>query len=147
MIRLVMERTVAVARGLAAAFQRWRHPNWLYVDRVVGLDADGIVLFRYYWPVGRKRIPYGDIRGYDVRTLTAGRGQFRVHGLDFRRRWYPRDTLRGQKELAIDFDVGRLIRPVLTAEDPDTVLEIVGARVSEDTVVHRAGRRISPRST
>ena len=52
-----------------------------------------------------------------------------MHGIDHRGRWYSRDRHRGEKELAIDLDVGGSIRPVLTPEDPDSVIDILRERL------------------
>ena len=104
---------------------RRRRRGWLYSDRVVRMDDRGIVIRHYYWPAGNKRIPYADIRGIAVRPLRAWHGQYRVHGVDHRRRWYSRDRTRGEKETAIDLDIGGLVYPVLTPEDPQWVAELL----------------------
>lgn len=109
---------------------RRRRNGWLYQDEVVRMDRTGIVIRHYYWPFGHKRIPFADIRSFDPRPLKAWHGQYRVQGIDMRGRWYSRDRDRGEKELAIDLDVGRRIRPILTPRDPDAVLEILTGGVS-----------------
>jgi hypothetical protein len=101
----------------------------LYADSIVRMREDGVVINRYYWPMGRKRIPYDEIRSFTTRPLRAWHGQFRVQGVDHRGRWYSRDRHRGEKERAIDLDVGGLIHPVLTPDDVDKVLEILELRL------------------
>jgi hypothetical protein len=93
------------------------------------MGEDGIAINRYYWPFGRKRIRYAEIRDFTARPLAAWHGQFRVHGVDHLGRWYSRDRHRGEKERAIDLTVGRVIRPVLTPDDPDKVLAILEREV------------------
>ena len=122
--------------GLLTAPRRWRtatarrsRPEVLYSDSVVRMREDGLIINRYYWPVGRKRIPYTEIRAFTARPLKAWHGQYRVHGIDHRGRWYSRDRHRGEKERAIDLTVGRLIQPVLTPDDIDAVLEILELQV------------------
>ncbi len=104
----------------------------LYADGIVRMREDGVVISRYYWPVGRKRIPYDEIRSFTTRPLRPWHGQFRVQGIDHRGRWYSRDRHRGEKERAIDLDVGGLIHPVLTPDDVDKVLDILERQVTND---------------
>lgn len=111
------------------AIARRQRPAALYIDSIVELRDDDIVIKRYYWPVGRKRIAYTEIRGFTSRPLRAWHGQFRVQGIDHRGRWYSRDRHRGEKEQAIDLTVGRLINPVLTPDDVDAVLDILERKV------------------
>lgn len=106
--------------------------EWLYTDGIVSMGEDGLVIKRYYWPVGRKRIPYAEIRSFDARPLRAWHGQYRVQGIDHLGRWYSRDRHRGEKERAIDLTVGRVIRPVLTPDDPDAVVEILQLEIPND---------------
>ena len=112
---------------------RRRSPTWLYEDDVVRLDETGITILGYYWPFGRKLIPYDDIDEFSLRPLKAWHGQFRVHGIDLRGRWYSRDRHRGEKEMAIDLDLGTRIRPVLTPDDPDGVVEILRAQLDRSS--------------
>lgn len=102
------------------------------------MDRVGVVVRRYYWPLGWKRILYTEIEDFSRRPLKMWQGQHRVHGIDLRGRWYSRDNRRGEKELAIDLDIGARIRPVLTPEDPDKVLEILSQRLSAEDPAHSA---------
>lgn len=116
-------------RRLVTSITRRPQPAPLYSDQVVAMMDDSIRVNRYYWPAGRKRIRYAEIRSFRPRPLAAWHGQYRVHGIDHRGRWYSRDRHRGEKDLAIDLVVGRLIKPVLTPEDVNTVLEILERKV------------------
>ncbi len=109
---------------------RFRRRQWLYSDHVLRMDDRGIVIRHYYWPAGNKRISYREIEGFTRRPLKAWHGQYRVQGIDFRRRWYSRDRTRGEKESAIDLDIGGLVRPVLTPDDPQWVAEILTERAA-----------------
>ena len=113
---------------------RNRSERWLYRDDVVRMDEVGIVIHNYYWPLGNKRIGYADISSFTRRGLKTWQGQHRVHGIDLRGRWYSRDRHRGEKELAIDLDVGGRIRPVLTVRDPDTVMRLLRQRLGSPAV-------------
>ena len=110
-------------QGLARLRSSGSH--WLYRDDVVKLDGTRLGIRHYYWPLGSKRVPYTSIAGFDRRPLKAWQGQFRVHGIDQRGRWYSRDRHRGEKDSAIDLDVGKRIRPVLTPRDVEKVIEIL----------------------
>ncbi len=112
-------RLVESVRGLT------RRRDWLYSDDIVKLDEERIVVRRYYWPFGSKRIRYSKIRRVRPRPLKAWHGQYRVQGIDFRRRWYSRDRHRGERETAIDLSIGNILRPSITPEDPVLVLEIL----------------------
>ena len=113
--------------------------RWLYRDRVVKLDEHALTIRSYYWPFGSKRIVYSAIEGLERRPLKAWQGQFRVQGMDLQRRWYSRDRHRGEKESAIDLDVGSLFRPVLTPEDPDLVVRILEQRMAAAALEVSAG--------
>lgn len=113
--------------------RRGHQQRWLYADDVVRMNDETIAIRRYYWPRGRKRIDYRDIREQKTRTLTAWKGQYRLHGMDLRGRWYSRDRNRAEKDLAIDLDVGKRIRPVITPDDPTQVLEILNQRTATST--------------
>lgn len=117
--------------------RRWRvamarRQESLYTDSILRMQDDRIVINLYYWPLGRKRIPYNEIRSFTPRPLGPWRGQFRVHGIDHRGRWYSRDRHRGEKERAIDLTVGRLIHPVLTPDDVEAVLTILERKVTNE---------------
>ena len=117
----------------ALARLRTARSQWLYRDDVVKLNDSQVVIRHYYWPFGSKRVPYTSIAGYHRRPLKAWHGQFRVHGIDQKGRWYSRDRHRGEKETAIDLSIGRRIRPVLTPHDVEKVTEIL------DNQIARAG--------
>jgi hypothetical protein len=125
-----MERTEHVSTSGDAGGRWWnlfrrRNQDVLYGDEVVLLTREAVVIRRYYWPLGRKHISYSAVERVTLRPLKAWHGQFRVHGADLRGRWYSRDRNRGDKDLAIDLHVGGVVRPVLTPDDPERVLEIL----------------------
>jgi hypothetical protein len=131
--RLSLNKLMSLLPGpcrWSTAMARRQRRKWLYTDTVVRMGEDGLVINRYYWPVGRKRIPYTAIRRFTARPLAAWHGQYRVQGIDHRGRWYSRDRHRGEKERAIDLTVGKLIRPVLTPDDVDAVLHILERKVT-----------------
>lgn len=46
------------------------------------------------------------------------------------RYWFPLDMHRGDKKTLLVLNVGRKVRPCITPEDPEKVIEILKARVS-----------------
>jgi hypothetical protein len=128
--RILPETVRSAAETLRRAVSRRRGP-WLYRDDGVRLNEQEIVIARYFWPFGRKRIPYAAIERVTRRPLKPWHGQFRVHGIDLWGRWYPHDRARGDKDIAIDLHVGGAIRPVLTPDEPEEVLEILQRRVAK----------------
>jgi hypothetical protein len=74
----------------------------LYEDAGLRLDADGITIRRYYFPCAcPKRIGYPGVR--------------KIH--------------RGIKRTLLVLDVGRRVRPCITPDDPDRVVELLRDRV------------------
>ncbi|WP_020497432.1 hypothetical protein [Sciscionella marina] len=98
-----------------------------YQENGITLDGHQLVLRRYYFPFGAKRIGYDRIRQARVtnpsRLRIWGSGDF-VH-------WYNFDARRPRKTTAIELDLGRRCKPVITPDDPDKVLaELRDAGVS-----------------
>ena len=67
-----------------------------------------------------------------MHTVTLGplSGQYRIHGPGWPDRWYPRDTERPGKDVALLLDVGRRVKPVLTPDDPTLVLALLRERLT-----------------
>jgi hypothetical protein len=103
----------------------------LYDDGLVQLDADGLTIRRYYFPLGTsKRIPYARIKGVQERRMGALTGKGRLWGSVDLRHWFPLDLHRPQKEKLLILDVGKSVRPVITPDDPDRVLALLQERTS-----------------
>jgi hypothetical protein len=81
----------------------------LYEDAGLLLDENGITIRRYYFPMGGpKRIAYTDIQGVKSERMTGLSGKGRFWGAS---------------------DPGTRVKPCITPEDPDRVLELLRARV------------------
>jgi hypothetical protein len=104
------------------------HP--LYDDGLIVCDDDGLVVRRYYFPCGSKRIPYTGIRNVERRELAALTGKWRVWGSGDLRHWWNLDPGRPRKSVALVLDVGRRIRPTITPDDPDAVERILVGRTN-----------------
>jgi hypothetical protein len=103
----------------------------LYRDRWISCTDSELVIRGYYFPFGiRKRIPYGavrDVAAVDMGLLT-GRG--RIWGTASPRYWAHLDPRRPAKKTALVVDVGGVVKPFITPDDPARVLEILAERRS-----------------
>jgi hypothetical protein len=101
----------------------------LYDDGLVLLDGEGITLRRYYFPSGAsKRIPYHRIRQVVVRPMGWLTGKGRGWGTAHPGYWYPLDMQRPRKDRLIVLDIGGLVKPAFSPEDPDRVVELLRDR-------------------
>ncbi|WAC90597.1 hypothetical protein [Mycobacterium sp. Aquia_213] len=103
----------------------------LYEDSGLRLDEDGITIRRYYFPLaGPKRIAYGEIRGIKTEQMTFASGGGRIWGATDPRYWFPLDIRRSRKKTLLVLDVGARVKPCITPDDPDRVIELLRDRVS-----------------
>jgi hypothetical protein len=102
----------------------------LYEDAGLRLDDDGITIRRYYFPwAGAKRIPYTQVRQVRTEPMTFLSGGGRIWGATDPRYWFPLDVGRPRKRTLVILDVGARVRPCITPDDPDRVLELLRSRV------------------
>jgi hypothetical protein len=102
----------------------------LYEDPGLRLDEDGITIRRYYFPwAGPKRISYTDIQGIKAQPMSWASGKGRFWGASDPRYWFPLDTRRGSKRTLLILDVGRRVRPCITPENPEHVIQVLRDRV------------------
>ena len=102
----------------------------LYEDGGLTPDEHGITIRRYYFPMaGHKRIAYTDIRGVKTEPMTWISGKGRFWGASDPRYWFPLDLQRGSKPTLLVLDVGARVKPSITPEDPERVLELLSSRV------------------
>ena len=102
----------------------------LYEDGGLTPDEHGITIRRYYFPMaGHKRIAYTDIRGVKTEPMTWSSGKGRFWGASDPRYWFPLDLQQGGKPTLLVLDVGARVKPCITPEDPDRVLELLSSRV------------------
>ncbi|GAB3004393.1 hypothetical protein MBOU_08850 [Mycobacterium bourgelatii] len=103
----------------------------LYEDAGLTLDDEGITIRRYYFPFANaKRVAYRDIQGIKAESMGWMSGKARWWGAADPRYWFPLDMHRGDKKTLLVLNVGRKVRPCITPEDPEKVIEILKARVS-----------------
>ncbi len=106
-------------------------PSVRYDDGLVRLDADGVRLARYYFPLARpRRIAWSELRGYEARAMTTWAGRYRAwgtHRLDW---WFQLDVGRRHKHRMIVLDVPGT-KPVITPDDVDTVCRILDQHLTK----------------
>jgi hypothetical protein len=92
-----------------------------YHDRWIDCTDQGLCIRGYYFPWGTKRIPYGKIRAVQRVQMTVTRGKGRIWGTANPRYWASLDPKRASKDVALVLDVGRMVHPFITPDDPDAV--------------------------
>ena len=95
-----------------------------YDDGRVACDEEGLTI-RWYYLWGHKRIPYAAIRSATTFPLGRVRGQWRLWGSGDFVHWYNLDGNRPNKQVGIEIDVGRRVRPCITPDDADAVARII----------------------
>ena len=103
----------------------------LYDDGGLLLDEDGVTIRRYYFPwAGSKRIPYRQLRHAEARPMGALTGRARIWGTTVPRYWLPLDLGRPRKQTLVVLDIGRRVRPAISPDDPDQVLDLLRERMA-----------------
>jgi len=105
----------------------------LYDDGGLLLDEDGLTIRRYYFPrAGPKRIPYTTIRHVVARPMGWLTGKGRGWGTADLGYWLPLDLRRWRKPMLLVFDVGARVKPCVSPDDPQRVIELLRERVPID---------------
>jgi hypothetical protein len=103
----------------------------LYEDAGLVLDATGMTLRRYYFPwAGSKRVEYAAIRRVQARPMTWLSGKGRWWGTGHPGYWLPLDVHRAGKSTLFVIDLGGRVKPCVSPDDPQRVLELLRSRVS-----------------
>ena len=105
----------------------------LYDDGGIALDEHGLTIRRYYFPWGGpKRIPYANIRRVVARPMGWLTGKGRGWGTAHPGYWFPLDLRRAGKNTLLVVDLGRRVKPCITPDDPDRVMQLLHGRVPTD---------------
>lgn len=98
-----------------------------YQDRSLIIDDDGITITSYLWPGNHRSIPFSSIVAFEEIAVGTFSGRHRLVGFEFRRLrdFFPWDTRRSASSRAIAVDVGRRVRPIISPEDYERVLELM----------------------
>jgi hypothetical protein len=111
-----------------------------YNDRRIECSQDGLRIRGYYLPWGSKRIPFEEIRSVRRVNIGALTGRGRIWGTANPRYWANLDPRRPRKQVAFVFDIGHMVQPVLTPDDPSAFESAL--TVSGDIEVEHSSRRI-----
>ncbi len=113
-----------------------------YRDRWIRCTPDELVIRGYYFPWGSKHIPYSSIRAVRRVQLGTPTGAGRIWGTANPRYWASLDPDRARKRAALVLDTGRRVRPLITPDDPDAVLEGIRAHAPRVVVDAPDGGRV-----
>jgi hypothetical protein len=100
----------------------------LYDDSKIACDDNSLIIRRYY-PWGAKTIRYSTIRSV-AHLSPLGVRKWRLWGSGDLVHWWNLDRSRPKKELALELDIGRHIRPTITPDDPQAVERILTEHVA-----------------
>jgi hypothetical protein len=103
-------------------------PLVLYRDRWIECTSEALIVHWYYFPFGKKTVPYGRIVG--IQEIKIGRltGKWRIWGSGDLKHWWHLDPDRPHKDRALVLDVGCSMVPVITPDDVDQVEAIIESR-------------------
>jgi hypothetical protein len=105
----------------------------LYDDGSLLLNEDGVTIRRYYFPLAwPKRIRYTAIRDVDARPLDWCSGKGRGWGTAHPGYWLPLDVRRWRKPTLLVLDVGQRVKPCVSPDDPQRVIELLHERITTD---------------
>jgi len=101
-----------------------------YDDGRIVCDKNGLTI-RHYYLWGAKRIPYTAIKQVTHLPLTGANAvrRWRIWGSGDFIHWWNLDPHRPHKRMALVIDTGRLVRPTITPDNPDTVEQILTTQI------------------
>ena len=98
-----------------------------YHDRWITCTPEQIAVRGYYFPWGTKHIPYARIRSVTRVPMGAATGRARIWGTATPRLWASLDPSRPGKRVALILDLGAPVKPFLTPEDPQAMMDAIHA--------------------
>jgi hypothetical protein len=90
-----------------------------YQDPLISIQDGTLMIRRYYFPTGTKRIRLAAITGVEQYPMTKATGRWRTWGSGDLVHWFNLDPGRRHKRQAFVVDLGRRAKPVVTPDDPD----------------------------
>ena len=108
-----------------------------YRDSKIECTPTTLRLHGYYFPFGAKDVPYSSLKGVRKVALSAMRGKLRIWGTGSFRYWLNLDVRRPAKKFDFIIDNGKVVKPIVTPDDPDAfeavLRERAGLGPSSDT--------------
>jgi hypothetical protein len=106
-----------------------------YEDDQIVCDDTGVVIKRYYFPWGAKRIPYADINDVESLSLTGLNRvrRWRIWGSGDFQHWWNFDPRRPSKTAALVLDLGKAVRPTVTPDDPERAFQVIHEHLASST--------------
>ena len=98
-----------------------------YHDRWISCTPQEIRIRGYYFPWGTKRVPYARIRSVTRVNIGAVTGRARIWGTASFRHWASLDPQRPRKRVALILDLGGPIKPFITPDDPQAMMDAIHA--------------------
>ena len=93
-----------------------------YDDGRIVCTDDGLVIRKYYFPAGDKRVPYGAIDRVRVLPMGGLTGGYRLWGSGDFVHWFNWDPGRPGKAVKLILDIrGHRAKPVITPDTPADV--------------------------
>jgi len=90
-----------------------------YQDPLISIQEGTLVIRRYYFPTGTKRIRLAAITRVEEYPMGKATGRWRTWGSGDLVHGFNLDPGRRHKQQAFVVDLGRLAKPVVTPDDPD----------------------------
>jgi len=102
--------------------------NILYREKSLLLTDEGIVIFKYYFPLGQpKKLSWSEIQNVKLKPLTLLNGRLRAWGCELMPYWF-NFGWRADKEFMFLIDSGSFIKAAITPDDIDAVKKIFEAQ-------------------
>ena len=100
-----------------------------YDDGRVACTDDALLIRRYYFPFGDKRVPYAKIADVRPRAMSSGlNGRWRIWGSGDFKHWFNLDPDRpGKSVMLVITQAGHGIQPVITPDNPEEVVAELAA--------------------
>jgi hypothetical protein len=97
----------------------------LYSDRLIEISEDAVLIRKYYFPFGSKRVSLADIESVTAYKPSLLSGAYRYWGTGDFRTWYPPDNRTKRDRIFIMKLKEKWWQIGFTVEDSQTVLNVL----------------------
>lgn len=111
----------------------------LYEDKYVKVTNRRLVVYHYHFFLGlSKEIPLKKIRSVVMKDID-GWVKYRMWGMSWKHwwRWFHLDVSRHKKKKFIEIDLGKLVVPAITPEDPERVYQLLQELISGTVLIEK----------